>query len=124
MKGLIPKEKLLYLPYSKRTVSMIYFDASQVFASLLPCPLLNCDENFLVHEHRDPFVVPSRSGDILGNINIGQCYLETHKVLVKNRDIDMILPTIFVIDKTQVDTFGGMQMEPMNMSHDLLKHDV
>jgi hypothetical protein len=43
---------------------------------------------------------------------------------VKNRDIDMILPTIFVIDKTQVDTFGGMQMEPMNMSHDLLKHDV
>ena len=75
MKGLIPKEKLLYLPYSKRTVSMIYFDASQVFASLLSCPLLNCDENFLVHEHRDPFVVPSRSGDILGNINIGQCYL-------------------------------------------------
>jgi hypothetical protein len=46
MKGLIPKEKLLYLPHSKRTVSMIYFDASQFFASLLSCPLLNCDENF------------------------------------------------------------------------------
>ena len=25
---------------------MIYFDASQVFASLLSCPLLNRDENF------------------------------------------------------------------------------
>jgi hypothetical protein len=46
MKGLIPKEKHLYLPYSQRTVSMIYFDASQVFASLLSCPLLNRNENF------------------------------------------------------------------------------
>ncbi len=35
MKGLIPMEKQLYLPYSKRIVSMVYFDASQVFASLL-----------------------------------------------------------------------------------------
>ena len=70
MKGLIPKEKLLYLSYTKRTVSMIYFDASQVFASLLSCPFLNCDENFLFHEHKDPFVAPSRSGDI-GDINTG-----------------------------------------------------
>ena len=70
MKGLIPKEKLLYLSYTKRTVSMIYFDASQVFASLLSCPFLNCDENFLFHEHKDPFIAPSRSGDI-GDINTG-----------------------------------------------------
>ena len=47
MKGLLPKEKLLYLPYSKRTVSVIYFDAAQVFASLLSCPLLNRNENFM-----------------------------------------------------------------------------
>ncbi len=30
MKGLIPKEKLLYLPYSQRVVLMIYFDAREV----------------------------------------------------------------------------------------------
>jgi Plavaka transposase len=123
MKGLIPKEKLLYLPYTKRTVSMIYFDASQVFASLLSCPFLNRDENFLFHEHKDPFVAPSRSGDI-GDINTGRCYRETYKALVKNRGVDMILPTIFAMDKTQVDTYGRMQMEPMTMSHGLLKHDV
>jgi hypothetical protein len=29
MKGLIPKEKHLYLPYSKRTLSVVYFDASE-----------------------------------------------------------------------------------------------
>ena len=38
MKGLIPKEKLFYLLYSRRTVPMIYFDAREVFASLLSCP--------------------------------------------------------------------------------------
>jgi hypothetical protein len=45
MKGLIPKNTLFYLPYSRRTVPMIYFNAREVFASLLSCPLLNCDEN-------------------------------------------------------------------------------
>ena len=47
MKGLTPKEKLLYLPYSRRVVPMIYFDARQVLASLLSCPLLNRNENYL-----------------------------------------------------------------------------
>jgi hypothetical protein len=45
-------------------------------------------------------------------------------VLVKNRGVDMILPTIFAVDKTPVDTYGWMQKEPMTTSHDLLKHDV
>ena len=44
MKRWIPKEKLFYLPYSRRTVPMIYFDVMEVFASLLSCPLLNCNE--------------------------------------------------------------------------------
>jgi hypothetical protein len=70
MKGLIQNETHLYLPYSQRTVSMIYFDASQVFASYLSCPLLNCNEDFLFHAHKDPFVEPSKSGDI-GDINTG-----------------------------------------------------
>ena len=71
---LIPKEKLHYLPYTKWMVSMIYFDASQVLASLLSCHfLLNHAENILFHEHKDAFVAPSMSGDI-GNINTGQCF--------------------------------------------------
>ncbi|KAI2498528.1 hypothetical protein MHU86_15988 [Fragilaria crotonensis] len=123
MKGLIPKEKQLYLPYSKRIVSMVYFDASQVFASLLSCPLLNRDENYLFHEHKDPFVEPSKSGDI-GDINTGRCYRRTYKELVKKKGVDMILPTVVAMDKTQVDTYGRMQMEPMTISHGLLKHGV
>ncbi len=81
MKGLIPKEKLFYLPYSRKTVPMIYFDAREVFASLLSCPLLNRDENYLFDSpEKDPFIGPPKSS-IIGDINTGQCYRKTHKAL-------------------------------------------
>ncbi len=74
MKVLIPKEKLFNLPYSRRTVPLIYFDAREVFASLLSCPLLNCDENYLFDSpEKDPFIGSPKSS-ILGDINTGQCY--------------------------------------------------
>jgi hypothetical protein len=44
---LIPKERSLYLPFSQRVVPMIDFDAREVFALLLNCPLLNRDKNYL-----------------------------------------------------------------------------
>ena len=100
MKGLIPKEKLFYLPYSRWTVPMIYFDASEVFASLLSCPLLNRDENYLFNlPEKDPFIGSPKSS-IIGDINTGQCYRKTYKAMVKNPDVDMILPTIVVIITT------------------------
>ncbi|KAI2512754.1 hypothetical protein MHU86_1542 [Fragilaria crotonensis] len=124
MKGLTPKEKLLYLPYSRRVVPMIYFDARQVFASLLSCPLLNRDENYLFDSPaKDPFVAPSKSTHI-GNINTGRCYRKTYDALVKKKDVDMLLPAIMAMDKTQVDTYGRLQMEPMTISHGLTKHSV
>ena len=85
---------------------MVYFDASQVFASLLSCPLLNRDENFLFHAHSDPFVEPSKSSDI-GDINTGRCYQRTYKELVKKKGVDIILPTVVAMDKTQVDYMVG-----------------
>ena len=39
---------------------MMYFDALEVFALLLSCPNLNCDENFLFDSPaKDPFVAPT-----------------------------------------------------------------
>jgi len=116
MNGLIPKEKQLYLPYSKRTVSMVYFDASAVFASLLSCPTLNQDEYFLFHDQKDPFAQPSKSADV-GDINTGRCYRKTYDALVKKVGVDIILPTILAMDKTHIDLAGHLQMEPITMSH-------
>ena len=116
MNGLIPKERKLYLPYTKRTMSMIYFDASKVFASLLSCPTINQDKHFLFHDQKDPFAVPSKTADV-GDINTSRSYRKTHKSLVKNPDTDIILPCILAMDKTHIDLAGHLQMEPITISH-------
>jgi hypothetical protein len=103
---------------------MIYFDAREVFASLLNCPLLTRKENYLFDSStKDPFVGPTSSTTI-GGINTSQCYRKTHKALGEKQGVDMILPSIMAIDKTQVDTYGWLQMEPLTMSHGLLKHSI
>jgi hypothetical protein len=123
MNGLVPKEKKLYLPYSKRIVTMVYFDARQVFASLLSCRSLNKDECFMFHEQGDPFAVPDARTSVIGDINSGRCYRETYKKLVKNPQSDMILPCVLAMDKTHIDLPGRLQMEPITISHGLLKHE-
>lgn len=70
------------------------------------CLILNRDENFLFDSPaKDPFVAPTKSSRI-GDINTGRCYRKTYEALVKKKDVDMILPTIIALDKTQVDTYG------------------
>ena len=124
MNGLIPKEKHLYLPYSQRTVSMVFFDASEVFASLLLCPTLNKDENYLFDDAKDPFVAPSRTLSHVGDINTGRCYRKTYDALIKEIGVDMLLPSVMAMDKTHIDMAGRLQMEPITLSHGLLKHVV
>jgi hypothetical protein len=102
MCGLIPKEKQLYLPYSKRTVLMVYFDASSVLALLLSCPTLNQDEYFLLHDQKDPFAQPSKSADV-GDINTGRCCRKTYDALMKKVGFDRVFPTILAMDKTHID---------------------
>ena len=121
MNRLIPKEKKLYLPYTQRTVSMIYFDACKVFASLLSCPTLNQDANYFFDDAKDPFIAPQASSDI-GNIHTGHCYRKTYEALIKKFGIDMLLPCVIAMDKTHIDMAGWLQMEPITISHGLLNH--
>ena len=103
---------------------MIYFDAREVFASLLSCPTINQDENFLFHGREGaPFAGPPTSSN-LGDIDTGRCYRKTYEELVKNPELDMILPCIGAMDKTNIDTYGRMQMEPYTISNGLLRHAV
>ena len=83
--GLRPKELSLYLPYSKRVVSVVvYFDARRdVFASLLSFPTPNKDENFFLFQHGKEdatFSEPSKSPD-LGEIDSGLCYRRSYEHL-------------------------------------------
>ena len=119
--GLIPKEKKLYLPYTQRTVSMILFDASEVFASLLSCPTLNQDANYFFDEAKDPFVAPQASSDV-GDIHTGRGYRKTYDALIKKVGVDMLLPCVMGMDKTHLDMAGRLHMEPITISHGLLNH--
>ena len=123
MNGLTPKEKKLYLPYTQRTVSMIFFDASEVFASLLSCPTLNQDKNYFFDCTKDPFVAPQTTSYV-GDIHTGRCYRKTYEALIKKFGVDMLLPCIMAMDKTHIDMAGRLQMEPITISHGLLNHVV
>jgi hypothetical protein len=123
MNGLVPKEQKLYLPYSKRIVTMVYFDARQVFSSLLSCRSLNKDEHYMFHDQGDPFAAPDPRTSVIGDINSGRCYRETYKKLVKNPQSDMLLPRVLAMDKTHIDLPGRLQKEPITISHGLLKHE-
>ena len=124
MNGLIPKEKKLYLPYTQRTVSLIFFDASEVFASLLSCPTLNQDRYYFFDKAKDPpFVAPQTSSHV-GDIHTGCCYRKTYNALIKKSGVDMLLPCIMAMDKTYIDMAGRLQMEPITILHGLLNHSM
>jgi hypothetical protein len=108
MNGLIPQEKQLYLPYTQRMVSMIYFNASEVFALLLSRPTLNQDANYFFDKAKDPFVAPCISTE----------------ALIKKPGADMLLPCVMAMVKTHINMAGRLQMEPITISHGLLNHDV
>jgi hypothetical protein len=111
MNGLIPKEKKLYLPHTQRTVSMIFFDAGEVFASLLSCPTLNQDKNYFFNEAKDPFVAPRASSDV-GDIHTGRGYRKTYDALIKKAGVDMLLPCVMAMDKTHIDMAGRSRWSP------------
>jgi hypothetical protein len=103
---------------------MIYFDASEGIASLLSCPTLNRDENYLFDDAEDPFVAPSQTLSHVGDIDTGSCYRKTFDVLIKKHGVDMLLPCIMAVDKTHMDMAGRLQMEPITISHGLLNHSL
>ena len=57
-------------------------------------------------------------------MNTGCCYKQTYKALVKELGVHIILPCVMAMDKTHIDTAGQLQMEPITLSHGLLKHAV
>ncbi len=78
----------------------------------------------MFHNMQDPFAEPCAAAD-LGDINTGRCCHKTYEALVKREGVDMILPSNLAMDnKTQVDTYGRLQVEPITISHGLIKHSA
>ena len=118
-----PKEKKLLLPYSKKVVNIVYFDAQAVFKSLLSCPILNTDEN-LLFEDDNPFTPPRQRPSSISEITSGRGYRKTYATLVENSRNEILFPCILAIDKTQCDRNARLPMEPLTISHGLVKHKI
>ncbi len=80
--------------------------------------------NFLFNDQKDPFAAPLNRASHVGDINTGRCYQKSQRSLVKKKGVDIILPSILAMDKTHIDLGGWLQMEPITISHGLLKHSV
>jgi hypothetical protein len=122
-----PKTHQLYLPFSKGTIQVIYFDIKEVLKSLLTCPAINKDKNYIFHDAAnpntcDPFAKPD--GSFLSEINTGRSYLKTYDDLIKDPTKDMLLPCVLAIDKTHCDSSSRLQMEPLTISLGIFKHDI
>ncbi len=95
-----------------------------MFALLLLCLSLNQDKNLSLNNAKDPFVAPLGTSFHVGDINTGCCYRTTYKTLVKEIGVYVSLPCVMAMDKTRIDMAGQLQMEPIILSHGLLKHVV
>ena len=58
-----------------------------------------------------------------GEINTGRIYRATYAELAKDPERNMLLPCILGMDKTHVDTSSRLYMEPITVSHELLKQE-
>ena len=127
MESLFPNQNACLLPIAQISVPIVYFNASAVFASLLSCPRLNQDHKYMFRDPNNIFASPAdtmgNDGNVIGEINTGAIYNATYLKLVVDRGKDMLLPAIFGLDKTHIDSSSRLQMEPLTVSHGLLKHE-
>jgi hypothetical protein len=68
--------------------------------------------------------LPSPPLHLILGTSPGQCYQATYKALIKMKGVDMLLPSIVAMDKTHHDLACCLQMEPITISHGLMKHFV
>ena len=113
-------QKTMVLPFSKAAVDVIYFDFRQQLVNLLTDPRLT-DEDFL-HFNDDPFAdLPDLvEYPMLGDVNTGDAYRETHKRLITKPGEQMLLPIIFYIDATATGQMVALKVEAMKFTVGIL----
>ena len=118
-----PQAKKLQLPHSKKVVEIVYFNANAIMSSFLSCPLLNRDENYLFNGN-SPTNPPNPKPNFIGDLNTSANYIQTHALLIKNPGKEVLLPCVLAMDKTHIDTYGRLRMEPVTISYGLMKHSI
>lgn len=125
----LPKERRVYLPYSKETVSLTCFDAKAQTVDLLTDPRIT-DDSFLFFED-DPFAVPPEDVEYYGDINTGLAYRTTYKKLIAPEPVaangrrKVLLPYILYLDGTVVGRMNqNLGLEILKFTLGILKGGI
>ena len=113
LEALLPKEMPIRLPSSNSKANVIVQDTEAGIQSLLTDPRRK-DEDYLFHND-DPFLPPPADLNVIGDLNTGTAFLESHKKLVVGpKDVPMAL--VLEIDGTVTGQFDNCPITAMKMS--------
>lgn len=120
-----PITKKITLPGSNATIEIILHDFMASLYTLL------CDEELmhisnLLLDENDIFKAPEQptSNSQIDDINTGEVWHLAYNKYVKIKDLDILCPIIFFIDKTHTDTNGRLCIEQVRFTLGIFKRSV
>jgi hypothetical protein len=122
-----PVQKLVKLPHSNFDIKVTTHNFLAALGSLLQDEFIMREEHLLFHEAEDgsPFGTPPEQADveIMRDVNDGSVFRDAYRVHVTHPRRDLLVPIIFFIDKTYVDTYGRLTIEPVSFTLGIFKKE-
>lgn len=112
--GIRPQLKTITLPCSSQVIQVVSLDFEQLLLSLLSDEDLMTEDN-LLFENGNPFSVPRRRVNKVGDVNTGSWYINAYKKLCNNVN-DVLVPIILFIDGVTIDMYSHLNLEPVTFT--------
>ena len=113
MEGMYPKEKKVWLLYSKSVVSIPYCEAKDCILSLLTDPRIH-DENYLFFDN-DPLAPPPEERLYVEDLNSGDAYRASFEKMIKEKG-EVLLPVPLYIDSAVTGQFSSLPITALKLS--------
>jgi hypothetical protein len=120
-----PKTIQVTLPKSSEKVPLTIHSFEDVMYSLLRDEYLMQDDNLLFHNNNPFAPPPTQTPEVYYDINDGENYRNAYNLYCsKQQDEAVLCPIILFVDKTHVDTYGRLTLEPVNITLGIFKKEV
>jgi len=121
--GIAPIKEEVVLPDTGSVVELVTHDVESLILSILTCPRIMSDENFLFTDD-DPFAPPPARPAVIDDVNTGSRYREAHKALCTDPTRHVFFPMMAFADKTHLDVHGNLCLEPVSLCPLFVKRSV
>jgi hypothetical protein len=121
-KNKFPYQRKLLLPASGTVVKVSLHDAGAVLQRLLTDPRIQEDDYLFFDD--DPRAGPPDNMVHVADLNTGQAYLDTHKLLIGKDGNQQLLGIPMYIDGAAVSQFHHMEIVAVKISLSIFSHDA